>query len=72
MNLRLLLSVFGRCSHRNETWPMKPRNRAGRVMRTEPSYRVCLDCGREREYTLLEAQPPRPRPLGIPQREKAT
>jgi len=71
MRMRLLLSVFA-CSHRHETWPMKPRNRVGRVMRSEPSYRVCLDCGREREYTLLDAQPPGPRPTAIPQTEKAT
>jgi len=70
--MSLLLSVFG-CSHRHETWPMKPQNRVGRVIRSEPSYRVCLDCGREREYTLLDAQPPAgSRRASIAQTEKAT
>jgi RNA polymerase-binding transcription factor DksA len=36
---------FWRCPHRRETWP---QTREGRT------YRVCLDCGRERDTARLE------------------
>lgn len=66
-----LLSLLS-CRHRHETWPMKPRNRGGKVLQSAPSYRVCLDCGWEREYTLLDPQPPRHEQAGVPQLEEAT
>lgn len=49
----LLTFLFG-CRHARETWPLKPRNRRGQVMRQLPSYVACIDCGRERDYTLLD------------------
>ena len=48
-----LVSCFVLCGHDHESWPQRRRNLAGRFV--GPSYRVCLDCGREREYTLLDA-----------------
>lgn len=47
-----LVSWFVPCGHWHESWPQRRRNRAGRFV--GPSYRVCLECGREREYTLLD------------------
>lgn len=69
-SMKFLSSLLG-CRHRHETWPMKPRNRGGMVLRSAPSYRVCLDCGREREYTLLDAQPLKLERTGIPQEQEA-
>ncbi len=60
------------CRHRHETWPMKPRNRGGKVLRSAPSYRVCLECGRERIYILLDAQPFRLDLACLPQQQAAT
>lgn len=62
--MKFLSPLLG-CRHRHETWPMKPRNRGGKVLCSAPSYRVCLDCGRERKYTLLDTQPFRLEPAGI-------
>lgn len=50
------------CRHRDETWP---------VTRGRRTYRVCLDCGRERDYHLFAfarrpkrtQPPPQPRAL---------
>lgn len=68
--MTLITSLLG-CRHRHETWPMKPRNRGGKVLCSEPSYRVCLECGRERDYILLDAQPFRFEPNGFPQKQAA-
>lgn len=50
--------LFG-CPHRRETRPMRRRNSRGQIHRGRPSYVVCIECGRERDYTLLD----------VPQRE---
>jgi hypothetical protein len=49
--------LFG-CPHARESWPMRRRDRRGRFQVHRPSYRVCLDCGHERDYTLLDGPQP--------------
>ena len=60
------------CRHRHETWPMKPRNRGGKVLGSAPSYRVCLECGRKREYIMLDARPFEFEPSVRPQEQAAS
>ncbi len=47
--LQHLLQILVGCSHEHETWPM-------RLPGEGFAHRTCLDCGRRRPYTLLEAQ----------------
>jgi hypothetical protein len=54
--LRILEAIFG---HEHEwTWPLKPRDVAGRLMRRAPSYQRCTVCGRKRINTLLDGAGP--------------
>jgi len=59
--------LFG-CPHPRESFPQRRRDRRRRIQHHRPSYRVCLGCGRERDYTLLDAPQPTaygPRPTAI-------
>ena len=50
--LHFLLQLVASCGHQRESWPMRL---PGEVV----AHRSCLDCGRRRPYTLLEAGEPR-------------
>ena len=54
MTVRLIFDFFMGCTHSRETFPMRRRNRLGYYHGA--SYCVCLQCGREREYALLDPQ----------------
>lgn len=49
--IRWFLDVIPSCRHRRETFPQRRRKS------NEVSRRVCLDCGRERRYALLDLSP---------------
>ena len=71
--LRGLLELLFGCRHPRETWPQRRSNRTGRpagVPESGVPYVVCLDCGRERDHTLLDADQRRSAQISVPLKEE--